>query len=187
MRGYAKSGMAEIAEKADVSVGTLYNYFACKADLALAILADDRTIVAELENAAAMAADMPALERLLRFVEADVFHGSTELDCSVWAEIEAAALVNPVMRAQLEQMNVEIRSNLCGLLRSFQEDGALRPDMPVAAAADLLHLIGRAHYLRHVTDDVDAGAVSQSIRQQVAIVYAGLAASPVAQASDAAR
>lgn len=178
-KGYAAAGMAEIAAASDVSVGTLYNYFACKADLALAILVDDRTIVADLEQAAILAAGSDPLERIARFLETDVFHGCTELDRSVWVEIEAAALTNAAMRAHLERMNDELRANLVRLLQAMQAEGQLTSHVDLPAAVDLLCQVGRTHHLRHVSDQAEPERIASSIRAQVAVICNGIGVSNI--------
>jgi AcrR family transcriptional regulator len=130
-RGLGPTTVDQIAERADVSQTTFFNYFPTKASLVDALVADLVTMFAGMV-AAAQGADQPVARTL------DVlFRGSAEL-----GEVQhrvlrdlIATTVHPSSaggRATLARM----RGVLAGCLAEGQHRGAVRPDHGVDLLAD---------------------------------------------------
>lgn len=69
-RGVSRAGLAQIAKRAGVAVGTLYNYFTDRDDLVRALFESRRAVVrAQLRAATAIGKELAFEPRLRRFVQ----------------------------------------------------------------------------------------------------------------------
>src|SRR5579862_4454081 len=89
--GYAKTSMEDVAERAGLAVGTLYNYFRSKDDLLLAIMRREADRL--LRIAEGIVADPPDDAVVAIAAMADLFVESISADeRMLWRELFAASI-----------------------------------------------------------------------------------------------
>jgi AcrR family transcriptional regulator len=172
-QGYEQTSINDIADAAELSVGTLYNYFSGKAGIAFAIYESDRRIVREREQQVIADAALDPLERLARFIEADVFCGFNEIDLQTWSEIEAMSLIRSSgLSAKILQINAEIVVAAESLLKRMISEGVLDAAVATLPLARLMFYIGRVHCLQLMSQvQTDNNSVRKLIREEVQAVF----------------
>ena len=136
--GYANARMADIAERAGVGKGTLYEYFSNKEEILRHEL--DRYF-ADFERGAGtvLAAAETAWERLTALVRFSVEHVEQWQDhCTVFFDALGSARVAERGREWFEEMFERFHGLLAALVRDGQERGELRTDMEPEVAAELI-------------------------------------------------
>jgi len=176
-RGYAKTSIDDVARRAELAVGTVYNYFASKAELALALLRrETRDTLAAGEAAAGRPTAGPtrAVARLFDvYVDLLARHERRLL-----RELFAAALAEPatIGRAAFE-LDLRLIGQLHGLLAKLRERGELAAGVDIGAAATTLYAIYLAWVLAFAaSDSVDVEAVRAQVCRGVALALRGIAA-----------
>lgn len=172
-RGYERTCVTDIADAANLSVGTLYNYFPGKAAIAFAIFETDRRIVREREQQVIDDPSLDPLERLSRFIEADVFFGFDGVDLQTWSEIEAMSVVRTSeLGGQIKALNEEIIATGARLLQRMAAEGSLAGHAAGRAMARLMFYIGRVHCLEVISDpSVDDREIRRLIREEVRALF----------------
>jgi AcrR family transcriptional regulator len=166
--------MQEIADAADLAVGTLYNYFRCKPDLLVAIVRRDTEDL--------VAAGRAILERSRR----DPLAGVTELvdsyaraldahDRTLWRELTCAALSDPTsVGARVFESDLLLIAQIASFLEGLRANGALVPDADcgrLAIAIYAIYFTWLNAYLVNETMSLDE--LRQEIRYGVGAVLAG--------------
>jgi AcrR family transcriptional regulator len=173
-RGFEAATMQEVAARAGLAVGTLYNYFRSKSDLGLALMRRDAD-----EGLAAGARilkkppDDPAraLTLLLRRAMAPFARHERRL----WRELVGAALRDPKLGSGLFAADLRLLEQLAILVRRLQRRGALRPDVDADRAAVALYAGFLAWFLAYLsTDGISLSLVRTEVRKGIEIVVRGL-------------
>ncbi|CAN5211131.1 TetR/AcrR family transcriptional regulator [soil metagenome] len=133
-RGYSETSMDDIARAAGILKGSLYYYMDSKEDLLFKIVSDVHTDVHAILEDVCGRADLPPLERVAAFVEAQVVYNTQHVTrISVyhheWQHLDGERLTEIRMRRrQAENMMVE-------LLQEAQEVGSVAEDIDPKLAA----------------------------------------------------
>ena len=177
-RGYTDTAIEEVARRAGLAVGTVYNYFASKAELVLALLRREtrETLAAgDIAVASAPADPTRAVTQLLD-VYVDLL-GRHER--ALLRELFAAALAEPetVGRAAFE-LDLRLLGQLHGLLSRLRRQGALARGVDAGQAATTLYAIYLAWVLVFsASEAASVDAVREQVRSGVALVMRGIARS----------
>lgn len=153
-RGYAATSMAAIADRAGVSQRTVYLAFETKPELL-------RTLWNSLLRGGE---DAPPVDQLARYqevlTEADPArqlelnaHHAVATKCRIGAlheVIRSGAPVDPEVAALWDRIQTEFRENQRRIVVSIAEKGALRPDLDVERAADILWTINHGDLWQHL-------------------------------------
>jgi AcrR family transcriptional regulator len=176
-RGYARTGMEDIARRAQLAVGTIYNYFASKPEIVLALLrSETAATLAAGEAAIASAPEDPAeaVSALLDvYVDLLARHERGQL-----RELLAAALAQPetIGRAAFE-MDLRLVGQLHGLLGRLAARGRLRAGVDPGAAATTLYAVYLAWLLAFASSDaIDVETVRAQVRRGIGVAVAGIGA-----------
>ena len=166
--------MQEVASRAGLAVGTLYNYFRSKSDLGLALVRRDTdegvaaaTRVVEKPPADPARAVTVMLERAL-----DPF---ARHDRKLWRELVSAALRDPKLASGLFAADLRLLDLLTTLVRVLQNRGAVRSDVDPGRAAVVLYAGFFTWFLAYVsTDDISLSTVRTEIGKGTDVVVQGL-------------
>jgi AcrR family transcriptional regulator len=181
-RGYAETTMGEIAQRAGLAVGTIYNYFASKPEIVLALLHRETGItLAAGEAVVKRPPDDPAEAVAALFdvyVDLVLRHDRGQL-----RELLAAAMAqpDPIARGALE-LDLRLIAQLTELLRDLAARGRLRPGLDAGRGALTLYGVYASWMVVYAASDVPAASFRDEVRRGVAIAVRGLAAPPPAAA-----
>jgi len=139
-QGYGAIRIEDIAHAAEVSVGTLYNYFTNKGDLLLAIVSMEVEEV--LESGKAIVADPPAdIARALGGLLGIYFdHSLYYLSKEMWRTAMAISIEAPgtPFSARYTELDSLLAAQVCDLITELQRKGYARTDIDADAVGQLL-------------------------------------------------
>lgn len=173
-RGYAETGMQDVARRARLAVGTLYNYFPSKPEIALALVEED---VAE-----AMAAGEAVIKRpprdpiaaVTKVLDLDLAPLARH-DRRLWRELTSAAMADTGIGAAFFASDLRLVGQQSALLRELQARGDLRSDLDTGRAAIALYGVFFSWFMAFVTSEaVSLDATRAEIRLGARIVMKGI-------------
>jgi|SRR5215469_6816975 len=174
-KGFAGVAMEDVAARAGLAVGTLYNYFPSKLALLLAIL--------RRETESLLARGQKILDAPGRDPVATVF-AFTEIflddfmreDRGLWREIFGAAIAEPaVVGRRLFEADTQLVTQLATLLDRYRSGGVLEADIESTAAALVLYSVCFTWMTAYLmNDETSAEMVRDEIRRGVAIAMRGV-------------
>lgn len=145
--GYEKTGVKQIAERAELSVGQIYNHFDGKAEIFRELVESHIHELHERGNDACNASD-PPLRRLRQRIEAAIAHFKEHRDFLVIYHNENQLALEGMIKTEI----LRNREMVAGLFAEAMERGEIpREDPRVLAAV----LIGAAHRLLDMFMDGD--------------------------------
>lgn len=167
--------MEAIAARAEVSVGTLYNYFDSKPALLLALLADATDRVAAQADAliAHPGNDAPdAIVRLMHLYSESL----GRLDRALLRHAMAMSFTAPerVTKA-MWRLDEKLMERTQALIRRLQERGLIAADLSAEAAALTLYgCFTTAMLIWIVQPKVGMAGLRRTLDQQLAVIFKGL-------------
>ncbi len=178
-KGYDGTAIEEIAEAADVSVGTVYNYFPTKMHLLVDMLeaAIGDVMAADLATVANPPRDAVAAVHGLIMSYLKVFSGFDrallrQLTTAIFQDLRTFGTRNNTLEAL---MSDQLEAMLNAMLRR----GSLAAGTPVKTLTRMLFNIANSEYYIWVGDDaVTLDAVSRSLKAQYAIALRGVVTQP---------
>ena len=174
-KGYAEVAMEDVATRAGLAVGTIYNYFPSKSALLLAIVGR--------ETESLLARGRKILEDPPRDPVAGVsaFTGIflddfTRDDRRLWRELFGAAIAEPAtVGRRLFDGDAQLVLQLSSLLERYRRDGTLAPDLEPLPAATVLYGVCFTWLTAYLVNDaISAEMVRNEIRRGIAIAMRGL-------------
>lgn len=138
--GYDAVRIEDIAGQAEVSVGTVYNYFATKGDVLLALVTMEVETVLDL-GAAVVAAPPEGLGAALDALVGCYYdHSLTWLTKDLWRQAIALTIGAPGTRFSVRYgaLDDRLRGQVLALLSAVQARGGMRAGLDVAALADVI-------------------------------------------------
>ena len=138
--GYDAVRIEDIAARAEVSVGTFYNYFETKGDLLVSIVTMEVEEV--LESGTPVVANPPAdpAEAILRLIDGYFDHSQVYLTKEMWRRAMAISIEAPTtpFSVRYTELDRKLSDQVCALILRLQEAGRLRTDMPASALGGML-------------------------------------------------
>lgn len=176
--GYGAARMEDIAAAADVSVGTLYNYFATKGDLLLAIVSMEVEEV--LTAGEAVLADPPAdpAEALDALIGGYYDHSLVYLSKAMWRTAMALSIESPdtPFSQRYTALDRMLTDQVCALVAALQHRGRLRAEVPARVVGEVVFNNLNQMFMEFVKDDsATIDSLRASVRRQTALVVQLLA------------
>ncbi|TXH37572.1 MAG: TetR/AcrR family transcriptional regulator [Rhodospirillaceae bacterium] len=161
-QGYAATSMEEIATAAELSVGTLYNYFKSKGDITLALYRADLEMVRKASEAVILEPSVDPVKAIIKLMEADLNTTPDYLDGNAWQELLVAAFTSPSSSMAVEWeggdlMRVDLFSRLLGAL---QERGHIGEQADIRSVAEVLGALSLTYFM-HWLVNLKAGRIDQ--------------------------
>jgi AcrR family transcriptional regulator len=171
--GIEAARMDDIAAAAEVSVGTLYNYFGSKQSLLIALFeAEVREMLAA--GSAAVSHDVDPVEAV-RHLFAAYLDIMLATDRDLLREVLRFSLGGGAAIQELARLDEELMTQLAGLLAVHQESGRLDSSLPVEDAVFLLYAALIAELIIYLSlDGVAPKAVHANVGRRVRLVFNGL-------------
>lgn len=148
-KGFDAASMEDIAAAAELSVGTVYNYFKSKAEICLAIYQADRDLVHAATDR--IIANPPAdpIQAICRMMETDFETEIGFMDRAAWSALFGAAFTDQSSLSNAfvsdELMRVDQFRILLGVL---VEKGSVSPAADLNAVAEMLGALNLWYFMR---------------------------------------
>ncbi|MGI9649170.1 MAG: TetR/AcrR family transcriptional regulator [Acidimicrobiia bacterium] len=174
-KGFAATTMEEIAAAAEVSVGTLYNYYGTKNTILLAHIG--ARVATMMDDGAAVLANPPGEPAVaVQTLTAAYLDGFLSLERELLREAFAAGFsqVSDVL-PELIRLDKLLIDQMGGLLEPYAASGRLR--FEVSEAVVLLYSILATQLIMYASvDEVAPASVRRSVAAQIEIAFSGLRA-----------
>jgi len=175
-RGYSATSIEVIAGRAEVGVGTVYNYFHSKAAIIVELYKRD---VAGNLNEGQEIINSPlrnyeqTVVKLLTVYAAGYCGGR---DKSLLREIYAVVMSEQALaRKELLQADNTLVDQLSGLLAKAQHQNYLKPDVDPIEAAYILFSMAMYDFVMYVTDDdMKFSELEECIKRHIKLIFTGL-------------
>lgn len=165
--GYEQTTMEQIAEDSIVSTGTLYNYYASKGDILLAIMAEHAAQSLTQGEALSIAELRNPLETLSKLGSqyAAIF---LSLDSKLMAKSVGLALENPLTMGQrLFAIDRQLIAQVQETIKHMQKQDCLDPALDTQNTAYLLYSMVFMSILLSYAEVLPAGSIEEYIKRQV--------------------
>lgn len=164
--GFHQTGIRDIAKRAGVSLGNLYNHFSGK-DALIAEIA--RIEAGEIEKMlAALPVPDTAMDGVCALAAALLTQASRPADAVLSADLTAEAIRNPVVAKVFGANGARIAKELSALIRQGVDKGEMAPPVPVDDCVALIRDAAQAAGMR--TAFQGPAAISAALRTQEAMI-----------------
>ena len=138
--GYGAIRIEDIAQAAEVSVGTLYNYFANKGDLLLAIVSMEVEEVVQAGKAVVANPPRDIGHALATLIGIYYDHSLHYLSKEMWRTAMAISIEAPgtPFSVRYTELDSSLARQVCDLIRRLQALGYARADVDAEAISQLL-------------------------------------------------
>lgn len=174
-KGFEQARLEDIAERAQVSVGTIYNYFSSKFDLLVAMYREDREMV--LKQSEAIVANPPAdpVIAISKLIQCDLECGIDYAGPVVWREILAPAFTPESYRKTFAEIYDRYTQRMLELLELLKRRGDLDNETDCSLAARIFLGLDHLHFHEIMTDGGRSkAALHRLIEREVRMIYGGL-------------
>jgi AcrR family transcriptional regulator len=172
-KGFEQTTVEEIAARAGVGVGTVYNYFGSKNELLVALMErDTRDLLQAGEGVAASSGLRPEVALTdLFWIYAKGF--LTKYERRMLREVFAASFLQPeALGKKMTRLDFELMGQVVELLRKYQEAGIVKKKLPLEQAALVLYgsfAIVVVAYLEY--EEMTLEFVKQQLKMSIALVF----------------
>lgn len=153
--GYKRARIEDLAAAADVSVGTVYNYYGTKGDILIAAVAMEvEEVLAEGQAIVDTPPDNP-FEALLALTFCYYDHSLNYLTKEMWRRAMGLAIEAPETPngRRYAALDGKLAAQVGDLVHRFQQDGKIAADIDAAAVGQVLFNNLNQLFIGFVTDD----------------------------------
>lgn len=177
--GYHDVRIDAIAEHAEVSVGTFYNYFKTKGDLLLATVSMEVEEVLEQGNG--IIADPPddPAAALSALIDGYYDHSLVYLTKEMWRTAMALSIQEPDTPFSIRYRDLDraLSRQVCSLLRELQRRGAIRADADPAILGEMIFNNLNAMFAAFTMEEaMTLDQLKQDVRRQTQVMIGLLSA-----------
>lgn len=171
--GFEATRMEKIAEAAELSIGTLYNYFETKGDIlvALVVMVTRETLVSSHPIVENPPRDPNKAIHALAIAWTD--HALGLLDKSLWRQAFSMMIERPETPSsrRFAENDQQLRDQAADLIRALQSNGLLDRKVSAEDAALLIfNVVDRSFIAFVVAEEMRREELSRSLECQLAIV-----------------
>jgi AcrR family transcriptional regulator len=153
--GYPSTSMEAIAQAADISPNTIYNYYRTKGQLLIAMIAaSDESFLAK--RSAQESQTENAIEFMFNFLEALAKHSLGEIDKNTWKHAIAQTMVregNEDISGDIGDINKRLIEVMEAAITLLKRQGYLRPSAKPESLASMLFDFHRILFIRLIVDE----------------------------------
>lgn len=169
-RGYAETTINDIADKADVGVGTIYNYFSSKNEILLNIVAD---IFIEKKPDVTIHGDDP-VQTVIRYLN-NYLDEFSIFDKEIWRGWFAALFQEPNLFERAYELDMKIVGELAGMCEKTQQRQLMTQNVPALEIAKLLYTPFISWMMSYIMlADMDIHTAKKEFESQVKLIFTGL-------------
>jgi AcrR family transcriptional regulator len=154
-QGYDAARIEDIAEAAEVSVGTCYNYFSTKGDLLLAIVSMEVEEVLEAGRALVVTPPADIAEALIGLIRLYYDHSLMYLSKEMWRKAMAISIEAPgtPFSRQYTRLDAMLAAQVCELLVEFTKRFMTRADLDPRTLGNVVFHSLNQLFVEFVKDD----------------------------------
>ena len=175
--GFAQTSIEQIAGRARLSAGTVYNYFGSKGDLLLALVALDGEEVRSVGAAFLVNPPKDPVAAIRRLLENYLDHSLVHLDKGLWRQMMGTALyyAETPIGAGYRALDRALIDQVAGLCRALQLRGDIPARIDCADAGEVLFYVCNSLFVEFVADDAMAlASLKRRMARQIRLVFEGL-------------
>jgi AcrR family transcriptional regulator len=176
-RGYSATSIEEIAGRAEVGVGTVYNYFHTKADIIVELY--KRDIASNLRQGKEVIASLKDdyTETVVKLLVAYAAGYLGKHDKPLLREIYSVVMSEQALaRKELLQLDGMLVDQLAGLMAKAQRHNHIKTAVNPQEAAYILFSLTTYDFILFVTDDdLPFTELEETIKRHVKLIFEGLA------------
>jgi AcrR family transcriptional regulator len=167
--GYADTTISDIADQAEVGVGTIYNYFSSKNDILLNLVAD---ICIEKKPDEIIYENDP-VKTLYSYIYG-YFDEFMIFDKAIWRGWFAALFTEPNLFARAYALDMKIAGELEGICEQMQNRNMVSNDVPAREIASTVYVLFISWMMSFIMlADMDIRSTKQEFEKQVKLVFEG--------------
>ncbi|MGE0238131.1 MAG: TetR/AcrR family transcriptional regulator [Parvibaculaceae bacterium] len=153
--GYEATRMEDIAARADLGIGTLYNYYRTKGDLLLAVVTLEVENVLEKAHVELSAPLPDATAAIERLIVAYFDYSLVYLTKSIWRTAIALSIHQPMTPFGLRyaELDQRLAQQVAWLLRSLQRARLIGAEVDIPAVSDLIFNNINMMFIEFLKDD----------------------------------
>ena len=138
--GYDSTRIEDIAEQAEISVGTFYNYFENKGDILLAVVTMEVEEVLEAGEAIVRNPPLPVEEAFGRMINQYFDHSLVYLSKEMWRTAMAIAIQQPEspFSRRYTDLDKRLSTQVATLAQTLQMRGAIKTGIDVIAVGEMI-------------------------------------------------
>jgi AcrR family transcriptional regulator len=153
--GYPSTSMEAIAQAADISPNTIYNYFRTKGQLLIAMIAaSDESFLTK--RTTQLSPPDNAIEFMFNFLESLAKHSLGEIDRNTWKHAIAQTMVregNEDISGDISNINKRLVDVIEEAITVLKRQGHLRPNTKAESLASMLFDFHRILFIRLIVDE----------------------------------
>jgi AcrR family transcriptional regulator len=172
-KGFEQTTVEEIAERAEVGVGTVYNYFGSKNELLVTLMERDTGDLLREGEQVSPSPGVPPEAALtdLFWIYAKGF--LTKYERRMLREVFAAAFLQPeALGKKMTRLDYELMGQVVELLKKYQQAGVVKRALPLEQAALVLYgsfAIVVVMYLEY--EEMPLDAVKEQLTASIALIF----------------
>ncbi len=169
--GFDKTRVETIAQRADVGVGTVYNHFATKAGILVAILLEDVGEVI-VRTRAIVERGEPSVDIVVREALCEFFTIMERRPRNLWRDLIAHALADDgSLGAAYRNAENILRGIVHRALERLRQNGCLRKDIALGDAADVVFAIAKTAVYAFVFDRAQSATLLPVLERQLGAIF----------------
>lgn len=171
-KGFEGATIEEIAEKAEVGVGTVYNYFSSKRGLLLALMARKTEHMIELGSEIVENPEGPPEEVICALLWTYTENMIKAFDKKLIRELVVAAFSEPdSMGRELFKFDYMLMEQVGSLVRKYQDLEILRKNLPVDKVSLIVYSVWGTIMIIYIEGFIESGKLKEEIYSSINLVF----------------
>ncbi len=174
--GYSATTIEHIAERAEVSAVTIYNYYRTKGGVLLSIIIEgDKLLVDRLGALSSQAAGKPLNEAVYDYCMAILDHSLSRLDRDTWRHVVAASMTQDDVEfgKHYRALDQELVRAFAGLIGSYASRQDADPEVDPNTAARVFYDSLISHFHRFLSEpQMSFDAMTQRVALDIDFIAA---------------
>ncbi|HZK54978.1 MAG TPA: TetR/AcrR family transcriptional regulator [Desulfosporosinus sp.] len=176
-KSYLETTMEEIAQKAEIGVGTLYNYFKSKDEIYIAIMSEEFILDEEDSEQLEISLENDVAKTIIDFIWKSC-KGLKLMGKKVWKELMTAVLSsaksNNFLFKGMVKLDYKFIKRLKILLEKIKDKEQLTPSFNTDEAAYAIYSVVMAQFILYLySEDITYDALTTNIEHQIRFIFEG--------------
>lgn len=167
--GYEAARIEDIAERAELAVGTLYNYFGTKGDLLVAIVSLEVEEILGIGEGLIREPASSVEAAITRLVDLYYDHSLVYLSKEMWRVAMALSIQNPGSRSgrRYTELDRRLAAQVCALIAALQRRGMVQAGLDAGALGQVVFNNLNMMFIEFVKDEaMPLGRLKAAVRAQ---------------------